>query len=124
MTDKDNTISNIQNDKIGKWLNKQLKDYKKGKLSTENLNELRQLPSFNFWLQCQRNITVLNFEQMLKLCKEYENVNGIIYKHVIHNDVKIGNWLYTQIKKTKKDKLTQMQTDSLKELLTIQRIKE
>ena len=99
--------------KIGKWKDRYRVDYKKGRLSKEKEEILRELgETFE-----NKN---LSFEEMIGLIKEYLKITGKTYEKIKSNEeykgIKIGNWKNRYRKDYRKGILSKEKELALREL--------
>jgi superfamily II DNA or RNA helicase len=106
-TDKIIGNTKYKNVAIGRWMDKQKQNYKKDKLSKDQIEKLQKLDSFKTLDD--------RWEETYNLCLKYQKTDKIIgntkYKNVL-----IGRWLENQKQNYKKDKLSKDQIEKLQKL--------
>jgi Fe-S-cluster formation regulator IscX/YfhJ len=111
-------ISYIKNDeKLGYWVQKQRQAFKKNKLSKE---QKEKLESINMIWSCRNTYhrTVNPWGYNYELAKQYykEHKNLLISNKYRINDIHLGEWIHTQRKYYKKNKLNQERIKLLNEI--------
>jgi superfamily II DNA or RNA helicase len=104
--------------KLGPFLNWQIQEYRKGKLSEDKTNLMKQVRRFNELSNkevVQSRAKDLSYEQKVDMCVEYE-LTGEIVRSTIYQDVKLGGFLDQQIQNYKKGKLSKEKTNLMKQV--------
>ena len=88
--------------RLGTWVSKQRKNYKKGKLSKEQINKLAKLENWS-WdpLEEQWNN---GFSMAKKFYNEFKTIRTSV--KTVYKDFKIGRWVHYQRRAYKKLKLS------------------
>ncbi len=110
--------------KIGNWIGNIKQDYKNNKLSKDQILQILRINYFKKWVDEEKDkikaIKNPEFDEMVKLCIEYEKDNKF-NSDIVYKNIRIGGWITNQRYKYKINKLTK---EKIEKLLQIKYFKE
>ena len=110
-----------KNIKIGQWYNNQKTNYKKNKLSEEQITKLLSLEYFKEWTEEDKK-EELSWDEKFMILQEYCDKNKTFpTQNVEYKNIKIGEWYHTQKRNYTKNKLSEEQ---ITKLLSLEYFKE
>ena len=113
-----NSRSKYNGQNIGSWIVTQKTNYIKNQLSDERKKQLNQLKYWRDWIQYsnEHKNTILTWYDIFDLCSEYEKNGNQLSSMTHYKSINIGDWLLSQKRHYKKNRLSQKQKMKLNQL--------